>query len=192
MSRTSDTPSYRRAAFLLCHPSDWADLVIVFAKATGTAAVAAAAAGAIGPATLVLTLQNGLGNIEALLAYVPAGRLLAGTTTLGTELLRPGHIRALGSGETAFGPVPGEPSAGAAATEGAERVRAALSEAGIAVRLAPNALELIWAKVAFNCVMNTLCSIASIPVAALARYDGFDPLASSILDEIAAVARAEA
>jgi hypothetical protein len=40
--------------------------------------------------------------------------------------------------------------------------------------------------------MNTLCSIASIPVAALARYDGFDPLASSILDEIAAVARAEA
>ena len=75
-----------------------ADLVIVFAKATATAAVAAAAdsAGAIGPATLVLTLQNGLGNIEALLPYAPADRLLAGTTTLGTELLGPGHIRALG------------------------------------------------------------------------------------------------
>ena len=55
-----------------------ADLVVVFAKATGTAAVAAAAAGAIGPSTLVLTLQNGLGNIEALLARVPADRLLAG------------------------------------------------------------------------------------------------------------------
>ena len=36
-----------------------------------------------------------------------------------------------------------------------------------------------------------LCSIASIPVSALARYDGFDALALSILDEIAAVARAE-
>src|ERR1700733_3649437 len=33
-----------------------ADLVVVFAKATGTAAVAGAAAGAIGPSTLVLTL----------------------------------------------------------------------------------------------------------------------------------------
>jgi len=66
-----------------------------------------------------------------------------------------------------------------------------LSGAGLSVRVAPNALELVWAKVAFNCVMNTLCSIASIPVSALARYDGFDPLASSILDEIAAVARAE-
>jgi 2-dehydropantoate 2-reductase len=176
--------------------ADQPDLVIVFAKATGTAAVAAAAAGAIGPATLVLTLQNGLGNIETLLAHVPAARVLAGTTTLGTELLGPGHIRALGSGDTAFGPLPGEASAGEAsageaAAEGAERVRAALSGAGISVRVAPNALELIWAKVAFNCVMNTLCSIASIPVSALARYDGFDPLASSILDEIAAVARAE-
>ena len=170
--------------------ADQADLVIVFTKATATAAVAAASTGAIGPSTLALTLQNGLDNIESLLAHVPAARLLAGTTTLGTELLGPGRIRALGSGDTAFGPLPGEASAGAAA-EGAERVRAALSGAGISVRVAPNALELIWAKVAFNCVMNTLCSIASIPVSALARYDEFDPLASSILDEIAAVARAE-
>jgi len=173
-----------------------ADLVIVFAKATATAAVAAAAttAGAIGPSTLVLTLQNGLGNIEALLAHVPASRLLAGTTTLGTELLGPGHIRALGSGETVLGPLPDRSPAGAAgggATEPAERIALALYGAGISVRTAPNALEVIWAKVAFNCVMNGLCSIASIPVSALARYDGFDALAGSVLDEIAAVARAE-
>jgi 2-dehydropantoate 2-reductase len=199
------------AAGLPAGSADQADLVIVFTKATATAAVAAASTGAIGPGTLVLTLQNGLDNIESLLAHVPAARLLAGTTTLGTELLGPGHIRALGSGDTAFGPLPGEASAGSASAgrasageasageasageagiEGAERVRAALAGAGISVRVAPNALELIWAKVAFNCVMNTLCSIASIPVSALARYDGFDALASSILDEIAAVARAE-
>jgi 2-dehydropantoate 2-reductase len=70
-------------------------------------------------------------------------------------------------------------------------VASTLSGAGLSVRVSPNALEVIWAKVAFNCVMNTLCSIASIPVSALARYDGFDALASSVLDEIAAVARAE-
>jgi 2-dehydropantoate 2-reductase len=165
-----------------------ADLVIVFAKATATAAVAAAAnaAGAIGPATLVLTLQNGLGNVEALLAHVPADRLLAGTTTLGTELLGPAHIRALGTGETVLGPLPGD-----VATEAAEQIASALVEAGIPARTSPSALEAIWAKVAFNCVLNSLCSIASIPVSALARYDGFDQLAATILDEVAAVARAE-
>jgi len=172
-------------------PAGPADLVIVFAKATATAAVAAAAAatGAIGPSTLVLTLQNGLGNIEALLAHVPASRLLAGTTTLGTELLGPGHIRALGSGETVLGPLPG--AVGGVGTEPAERIALALYGAGISVRTSPSALEVIWAKVAFNCVMNSLCSIASIPVSALARYSGFDALAGSVLDEVAAVARAE-
>jgi 2-dehydropantoate 2-reductase len=170
------------------HVAEVADLVVVFAKATGTAAVATAAAGAIGPSTLVLTLQNGLGNIEALLARVPADRLLAGTTTLGTELLGPGHIRALGTGETVLGPLG---AFGGAATKAAELIASTLADAGIWARTSPNALEVIWAKVAFNCVMNSLCSIASIPVSALARYDGFDALAGSILDEVAAVAGAE-
>jgi 2-dehydropantoate 2-reductase len=161
------------------------DLVIVFAKATATAAVAAAAAGAIGPATLLLTLQNGLGNVEALSAHAPAERLLAGVTMLGTELAGPGQITALGSGETLLGPaVP----AGAAA---AERVGAAFAAAGLVTRVTDDPFQVIWAKVAFNCVMNTSCAIASIPVSALAAYDEFDALAGSVLDEIEAVARAE-
>jgi 2-dehydropantoate 2-reductase len=162
-----------------------ADLVIVFGKATQTTAVAAAATAAIGPSTLVLTLQNGLGNIEALRSHVPEARLLAGTTTLGTELLGPGHIRALGSGETALGALQAGPS------DYAERLALTLSSAGLPTRVADDVLGVIWAKVAFNCVMNSLCAIASIPVSALGSYDGFDALAGSILSEVAAVAAAE-
>jgi 2-dehydropantoate 2-reductase len=172
-------------AALFPAPEDPYDLVIVFAKATATAPVAAAAAGAIGPSTLLLTLQNGLGNIEALRAHAPDDRLLAGVSMYGTELVQPGHITARGTGETLFGPVV---PAGAAA---ADRVGAALAAAGIPTRVTDDALGVIWAKVAFNCVMNTVCSIGSIPVSALALYDGFDELALSILAEIEAVARAE-
>jgi len=173
-----------RAALFPAIP-DPVDLVIVFTKATATASVAAAAVGAIGPSTLLLTLQNGLGNVEALRAHAPDERLLAGVSMYGTELVGPGHITALGSGETLFGPV--APSGRAAA----DQVGSALAAAGIPTRVRDDALELIWAKVAFNCVMNTVCSIGSIPVSALALYDDFDALAMSILDEIAAVARAE-
>ena len=162
-----------------------AELVVVFAKATQTATVAAAAAAAIGPDTLVLTLQNGLGNIEVLSSYVSGARLLAGTTTLGTELLGPGHIRALGSGETVLGALQLGPS------HHAERMGLTLAAAGLPTRVADDVLRVVWAKVAFNCVMNSLCAIASIPVSALARYDGFDALAGSILREVAAVAAAE-
>jgi 2-dehydropantoate 2-reductase len=52
-------------------------------------------------------------------------------------------------------------------------------------------MAVIWGKVAFNCVMNSLCTIASIPVSALALYPGFDDLAGTILAEVAAVAAAE-
>lgn len=162
-----------------------ADLVIVFAKATATAAVAAAAAGAIRPAMRVLTLQNGLGNIEALLPYVPRERLLAGTTTLGTELVGPGHIRALGSGETVLGGLASQSAISA------QRIVADFSSAGLLSRASADVMTVIWAKVAFNCVMNSLCTIASIPVSALARYPGFDDLAGTILAEVAAVAAAE-
>ncbi len=181
----SGTRAVRVPALLVPAPAEPADLVIVFTKATATAAVAAAAAGAVGESTLLLTLQNGLGNIEALRAHAPDERLLAGVSMYGTELVGPGHITALGSGETLFGAVSPD---GAAA---AELVGAVLAESGIPTRVTADPLALIWAKVAFNCVMNTVCSIGSIPVSALARYDDFDALAMSILDEIAAVADAE-
>jgi 2-dehydropantoate 2-reductase len=134
-----------------------ADLVIVFAKATATA---------------------------ALLPYVPRDRLLAGTTTLGTELVGPGHIRALGSGETVLGEL-------ASGSSAAQRIAADFSSAGLYARASADVMAVIWAKVAFNCVMNSLCTIASIPVSALARYPGFDDLAGTILAEVAAVAAAE-
>lgn len=171
-------------AALFPAPEDPADLVIVFTKATMTASVAASCTGAIGPSTLVLTLQNGLGNIEALLPYVPRERLLAGTTTLGTELVGPGHIRALGTGETVLG----------ALTPGSaypERIVGLLASSTISARVEDDVLAVIWAKVAFNCVMNALAAIASIPVSALALCPEFDSLAGAILDEVAAVAAAE-
>jgi 2-dehydropantoate 2-reductase len=179
------TRTIRVPAALFPAADDPADLVIVFAKATATAAVAAAAAGAIGAGTLVLTLQNGLGNIEALLARVPRERLLAGTTTLGTELVGPGHIRALGTGDTVLGALTPD------AAPQAERIVAALSSAGLSARASADVMAVIWEKVAFNCVMNSLCTIASIPVSALAQYRGFDSLAQTIVGEVVAVAAAE-
>jgi 2-dehydropantoate 2-reductase len=179
------TRAVRVPAALFPAAADPVDLVIVFAKATATATVAAAAAGAIGPGTLVLTLQNGLGNIEALLARVPRERLLAGTTTLGTELVGPGHIRALGTGDTVLGALT------PAAARQAELLVATLSSAGLPARASSDVMALIWEKVAFNCVMNSLCTIASIPVSALAQYPGFDSLAQTILAEVVTVAAAE-
>jgi 2-dehydropantoate 2-reductase len=50
---------------------------------------------------------------------------------------------------------------------------------------------MIWSKVAFNSVLNTLCTLMFCPVSALAAYPEFWKIAGDIIDEIAAVGAAE-
>ena len=51
-------------------------------------------AGVIGPETVVLTLQNGLGNEEILGEIVGADRVIAGRTYVSGRLLGPGRVMA--------------------------------------------------------------------------------------------------
>ena len=87
-----------------------ADLVIVFVKATATAQAMKGAMALLGPETVVLTLQNGLGNVEKLNETAGAERVMAGITGHGCTLLGPGKIRHAGQGNK----IPGEPRGRAA------------------------------------------------------------------------------
>ena len=173
-----------------------ADLVIVFAKATATAAVAAAAAparsgrppwssrcrtaSATSRRCSPTCLRTGCSRAPRRSAPSCSGRGISGRS----GRARPCSARCRRELAGARRVATERPPSGFALARYARRP-------GSRSAPSPNALEVIWAKVAFNCVMNSLCSIASIPVSALARYDGFDALAGSILDEVAAVARAE-
>jgi len=170
------------------------DLVIVFGKAMQTERIAAGSRPLFTPRTWVLTLQNGLGNIEVLARHVAAGRLLAGVTTFATELLGPGQIRALGSGETLLGPVDLDgDGAATTGTVGLEAVAAALDGAGLRVTVAPDVLASVWTKVAFNAVLNPLCTLLQVPVGGLAADPAEDlgEVVAGIVDEAVVVAAAE-
>jgi 2-dehydropantoate 2-reductase len=160
------------------------DLVIVFGKATQTAAIVDACAEVLQRTSYVATLQNGLGNIEEIQRHVPADVTLLGVTTLSAELLGPGKIQALGSGTTQLGPLT---PAGAG---GATRTVTALQDAGLPTDYTPLPLVKVWTKVAFNCALNALCTVARAPVGSLAKYDDIQPLVWSIADEVVAVAGA--
>ena len=57
----------------------------------------------IGPKSCVLTLQNGLGNMEILQEIFGKERTLGGVTAEGATLLGDGHVRHAGHGDTKFG-----------------------------------------------------------------------------------------
>jgi len=162
-----------------------ADLLIVFTKAMQTESMVQSCLHLIGEHTWVLTLQNGLGNIETIGRYVPKRRILAGVTTWTAELLAPGKIQALGSGDTEITRVDGENTAEV------EEIARAMAEAGLRAVVSPNALISIWNKVAFNCVLNPLCTLMNSTVGAVGSYSGTMDLARRIVDEIVLVAKAE-
>ncbi len=66
------------------------DIVIIMVKATQTDNVMPDVMHCIGSHTVLVSLQNGLGNDEVLMKYVPADRIMYGAGVIGTELACPG------------------------------------------------------------------------------------------------------
>jgi 2-dehydropantoate 2-reductase len=167
-------------------PAGPVDLLVVLVKAYDTAGALAWAKGAVGPYTVGLTLQNGLGNAEALAGVLGPDRVLAGTTAQGATLLGPGRVAHGGNGPTRIAPwTPG----GAAALE-VERVAALFNRAGLAASTAADARPLLWAKLAVNCAINPLTAILRVTNGQLLERPDARRLMEAAAREAGAVAAA--
>ena len=68
------------------------DLVVITIKSTANDALPSLVTPLLGPATLVVTLQNGMGNVEALAKLLPAERIVGGLCFVCINRLAPGVI----------------------------------------------------------------------------------------------------
>ena len=109
--------------------------------------------------TTLLSLQNGLGNIETILKTLSAEQLLVGRVIFGVET-QPGVARVtVIADDTVIGPAPGAKPKNLSA----EQVAHLFSLAKIPTRPAKHILPFIWAKVIYNCALNGICSIHEMP-----------------------------
>lgn len=159
------------------------DLLIVFTKTLHTEAALAGVRRLLSPDTLVLTLQNGLGNIEAVGRHVRQDRILIGMTTWPADLVGPGQVRSHGQGLVRIMPV--EIQQQKAATE----VAKILSLAGLRCEVDPQAWTAIWEKVAFNAALNSLCAVTGCTVGQLNAVSDGLALARAVVAEVIATAQ---
>ena len=126
-------------------PIEPADLVLVLVKSWQTQEAARRLPRLLKPGGLALTLQNGLGNLEAL----GPGTCL-GVTFLGATLLGPGRVQPGGGGITCIA--------------GPEWIADLFRNAGIeAERRDPEQVDgLLWAKLAVNCGINALTALLQV------------------------------
>ncbi len=129
------------------------DLIIIFVKSYDTEAAAQAAAKIATQETAILTLQNGLGNVEILEKVFGGQMVLAGTSDAAATIVEPGRIRHTANGNIYIGETDGQ------LTERVEKIVALFKTAGFKAYASENVMGLIWTKLIFNLAINPLGAI---------------------------------
>ncbi len=160
------------------------ELVMVCVKAYDTDRAGRSVAAWIDDGSTVLTLQNGVGNLEQLAHHLPREQILAGVTSLGANLLRPGHVHHAGEGDTWVGHLSGEE------TETASRVAEALSAARLPTTVSPDIRTHIWGKLAVNVGINALTAILRVRNGKLLTLAHTESLMRDAVQECLQVAQA--
>ncbi len=137
---------------------------------------------------LVVSMQNGLGNLERIAGIVGDTRVLGARVIFGSEVVRAGRVRVTVEAAPVLigSPDPADPVRAAAA----ERWAGELAAAGIPAAPTASILAELWAKVFYNAALNPLGAMLGVPYGWLAA----DPDARRIMDDVIgeafAVARA--
>jgi 2-dehydropantoate 2-reductase len=155
------------------------DLVVLTVKAYQTRSAVDLLANATWPNACVVTLQNGLGNLEVLRQWKGA-KAFGATTTMGASLVSPGEVRLSGLGRTVVGADMDEP--------GARRIAEAFSSCGLNVDVRRDIAGEIWAKAVVNCCINPLTAVLRVPNGKLLESPTVSRLMSEICLECSAAA----
>lgn len=160
------------------------DLIIICVKAYDTQAAANSARLIADKHTCVLSLQNGIGNLEILNQFFSKDRILAGISSQGSTLLKPGHIIHAGSGITCLG------AQKIGKQEKLEQIAELFNQAGIHTEICVDINGVIWSKLLINVGINALTAILRIKNGMLIKNKFCLRLMKQAVDEAMLVAEA--
>lgn len=161
-----------------------ADLVLYCVKSYDSPQAIEAMRPAVGPATTVLTLQNGVGSGDALAAAFGRGRVLLGAAYIEAMRKAPGVVAQAGSQRIVFGEEDGR------RTQRALRVLDTLKGAGIDAVLSPDIHRDLWNKLIFICALSGMSCITRASFADVLDTPETLELTWRVMREAEAVGRA--
>jgi 2-dehydropantoate 2-reductase len=160
------------------------DFGIVATKCMHTAAAIGATAHAFAAGS-VASVQNGVGNEEAIAEHVE--RVIRGTTFPAGRILEPGHVQWDVKGDTTLGPF--EPSPAPLAE--VERLADACTRAGMPSHAVADARGPQWRKLIFNASTNPVGALTGLTHGRVCESPDLRRLVTGLVDEGKAVAAAQ-
>jgi 2-dehydropantoate 2-reductase len=162
------------------------DVAILTVKLWSTDQALTDAKPLVGPATAIVSFQNGVIAADRVIAHYGRDRTLGGVSNIAALIERPGVIQHNGSmAMLQFGELDGRPS---------QRVQAlheACERAGIDCRVSDNIVKAIWEKYVFLVAASSMTTLTRLPLGPIREDPDTRALTAQIMTEVAAVGRAK-
>lgn len=159
------------------------DLIVVCVKSYDTEDAMKDVKPLIGENTQVLTLQNGVGNVQILEEAAGEDKVIGGVTSLGANVIDWGRIVHAGRGDTIIGrrdkkilgPI--------------RDVAKALNKAGFQTKISKDIDSIIWSKLIINVGINALTAITRLNNGRLLEFDGTRNIMKRAVSEAVKIAK---
>ena len=156
-----------------------ADIILFCVKTTDNAATARQLAPLLTPGALIVSLQNGVDNVEQIRAAANL-EVLPAVVYVAASVPEPGRIKHVGRGDLTLGPK----------TEKTERLATIFTRAGIPCRISDNIAGELWTKLLWNCALNAISALGRVKYWQIAASDDARQVVKSLVEEVFAVATA--
>jgi 2-dehydropantoate 2-reductase len=164
-----------------------ADLILFCVKTYDTEVAAQSIRPLIRPETIIMSLQNGIGNEERIAHAVGHHSGIGAVAYVVSAIKAPGAIaQTAGPGKIVFGEL------GGGTSPRTERLHDMLQRAGIAVELHHAVQVVLWQKFLFICAFSGVTAVSRLPIGTILADRVTHDLFRGASEEVEAVARAPA
>lgn len=156
-----------------------ADLVLFCVKATDNSETARAFAPFLTPNAIVVSLQNGVDNVEQIREAAGID-VLPAVVYIAVSMDKPGYVKHVSRGDLVLD----------GKSEKARVVAEMLRRAGIPCRLSDNIEGELWAKLLWNCALNAISALGQARYGQIAESGDARKLVRAVVEEVLAVVHA--
>jgi len=151
-----------------------AELALFCVKTTDNATTARALAPLLAPGAQVLSMQNGVDNVEQIRAA--AIEALPAVVYVAASVPEPGRVKHVGRGDLVVGPE----------NEKTKRIAALFSRAQVPCRISENIEGELWTKLVWNCALNAVSALGRAKYGQIASSsDAWKVVATAVYEVLA-------